>query len=145
MKFLHLLIIIGIIFVKGNNKATLLQVLLENNLRDQLDIFPFELDKYQQNTKIIDSNQADVIRLLIQTTSLIIENHSYYILEKTTKTSYIEKMAVLIEKVSFCYFFYIYMNIFWIQVKLLLNKMRTILNVLTNNVDQKNPNEKVIY
>jgi len=100
MKFLLFLFFLnGFLLIQGKDHSDLLEVLFDSNLNDQLDVFPFTLDKYQQNSNQIESNQAGMIKLMIQSTSLIVENHVFYILDKTAKTNYIEQMASLIEKV----------------------------------------------
>lgn len=84
-----------------NEQAGMIESFLEKNIRDQLHILPLNIDKYQQNSDQIDLNQENLIKNIIQTTSLLVENHVFYILDKTTKTNYIEQMASMIEKVLF--------------------------------------------
>lgn len=99
--FLYLFYFVGnLFFLFGKDEHFgLIESFLEKNIQEPLDFLPLNLDKYEQNSAEIDLNQATIIKNLIQTTSLIVENHVFYILDKTSKTNYIQQMASTIEKV----------------------------------------------
>ena len=91
----------AILFVLGKDRSDLFEEFLDNNLKEHLGLFPLNIDKYHQNSNKIDNTQADIVKLMIQVTSKIVENHVFYILDKTSNTNYIEQMASLIERVEF--------------------------------------------
>ena len=103
MKFCLSLIFLNaiILYVKGKDSSDLFEEFLDKNLKEDLGLFPLNADKYQQNSNIIDNTKAELMKIMIQATSTIVENHVLYILDKTAKTNYIEQMASLIEKVNF--------------------------------------------
>lgn len=99
--FLFLISLNTILLVLGKDHSDLFEEFLDNNLKEHLGLFPFNIDKYHQNSNQIDISQADIVRLMIEVTSKIVENHVFYILDKTSNTNYIEQMASLIEKVDY--------------------------------------------
>jgi hypothetical protein len=56
-------------------------------------------EKVRRNLERIESNVAGTIRTLFDSSLLVLENHMFYLLEKSERTDYLNKLMESVEKV----------------------------------------------
>ena len=56
-------------------------------------------EKYDENIKALDINEKNILEILMNSTSKVIENHIIFLLNDDDKIDYIEKFIETIEKV----------------------------------------------